>query len=123
VAGNGRPDGPSDFVNLPLFWLVVIGKMSIVGPYPLRPEDAEHVGRVGRFRFDMRPGVTGNWRIGPARISRDELLVQDTAYVQNWSLTNDAKILLESLGHMLRGRQRVLEVTTPGEPAGERYAN
>lgn len=112
VAGNGRPDGPSDFVNLPLFWLVVIGKMSIVGPYPLRPEDAEHVGRVGRFRFDMRPGVTGYWRSGPAIIGRDDLLVQDTAYVQNWSLTNDAKILLETLGRMIGGRQRVLEITT-----------
>jgi hypothetical protein len=112
VAGSGQPDGPSDFVNLPLFWLVVIGKMSIVGPYPLRLEDAEHVGRVGRFRFDMRPGVTGYWRMGPARISRDELLVQDTAYVQNWSLTNDAKILLETTASMIGGRQRVLEITT-----------
>jgi GT2 family glycosyltransferase/lipopolysaccharide/colanic/teichoic acid biosynthesis glycosyltransferase len=115
VAGNGRPDGPSDFVNLPLFWLVVIGKMSIVGPYPLRPEDAEHVGRVGRFRFDMRPGVTGYWRIGPAHISRDDLLVQDAAYVQNWSLANDARILLASTASLLRGRQRVLHVTTPDE--------
>lgn len=112
VAGNGQPDGPSDFVNLPLFWLVVIGNMSIVGPYPLRPEDAEHVGRVGRFRFDMQPGVTGFWRMGPVRISREDLLVQDTAYVQNWSLGNDARIILETVGFMIRGRQRVLEITT-----------
>lgn len=122
VAGRGSPDGPSDFVNLPLFWLVVIGKMSIVGPYPLRPEDAEHVGRVGRFRFDMRPGVTGYWRMGPHRISRDELLVQDAAYVQNWSLTNDAKILLETFGSVIGGRQRVLEIMTPGETGEERHA-
>jgi lipopolysaccharide/colanic/teichoic acid biosynthesis glycosyltransferase len=123
VAGSGRPDGPSDFVNLPLFWLVVIGRMSMVGPYPLRPEDADHVGRVGRFRFDMRPGVTGYWRIGPARISRDDLLVQDTAYVQNWSLTNDAKILLETMGAMIRGRRRVLEITTPDVSGKERHAD
>ncbi|HET6350085.1 MAG TPA: glycosyltransferase [Candidatus Krumholzibacteria bacterium] len=122
VAGGGRSDGPSDFVNLPLFWLVVIGRMSMVGPYPLRPEDAEHVGRVGRFRFDMRPGVTGYWRSGPARISRDDLLVQDTAYVQNWSLSNDAKILLETLASMLRGRQRVLEITTD-DPREAPHAN
>jgi GT2 family glycosyltransferase/lipopolysaccharide/colanic/teichoic acid biosynthesis glycosyltransferase len=123
VTGSGRPDGPSDFVNLPLFWLVVIGKMSIVGPYPLRPEDARHVGRVGRFRFDMRPGVTGYWRIGPSRINRDELLVQDAAYVQNWSLTNDAKILLETIASMVRGRQRVLEITTPDESGEERHVD
>ena len=58
VAGDGDPDGPSDFVNLPLFWLVVIGKMSIVGPYPLRAEDARFVDGVARFRYDVRPGVT-----------------------------------------------------------------
>jgi len=122
VAGNGQPDGPSDFVNLPLFWLVVIGKMSIVGPYPLRPEDAEHVGRVGRFRFEMRPGVTGYWRMGPSRISREDLLVQDTAYVQNWSLANDAKIILETIAFMIGGRQRVLEITTREAEGEERHA-
>ena len=123
VAGGGQPDGPSDFVNLPLFWLVVIGKMSIVGPYPMRPEDAERVGRVGRFRFDMRPGVTGYWRMGPERISRDDLLVQDTAYVQNWSLTNDAKIILETLGRMIAGHQRVLDITTHDAGGEERDAS
>jgi GT2 family glycosyltransferase/lipopolysaccharide/colanic/teichoic acid biosynthesis glycosyltransferase len=122
VAGSGQSDGPTDFVNLPLFWLVVIGKMSIVGPYPLRPEDAEHVGRVGRFRFDMRPGVTGYWRMGPPHISRDELLVQDTAYVQNWSLSTDAKIILETLGYMIGGRRRVLDITTPESDEQERHA-
>jgi len=122
VAGSGQSDGPTDFVNLPLFWLVVIGKMSIVGPYPLRPEDAEHVGRVGRFRFDMRPGVTGYWRMGPPIISRDELLVQDTAYVQNWSLSTDAKIILETLGYMIGGRRRVLDITTPESDEQERHA-
>jgi lipopolysaccharide/colanic/teichoic acid biosynthesis glycosyltransferase len=122
VAGSGQPDGPSDFVNLPLFWLVVIGKMSIVGPYPLRPEDAEHVGRVGRFRFDMRQGVTGYWRMGPSRIGREDLLVQDTAYVQNWSLSNDAKVILETVGYMIRGRKRVLDITTRESDEQERYA-
>jgi hypothetical protein len=110
VAGGGA-DGPSDFVNLPLFWLVIIGRMSMVGPYPLRPEDAGHVGRAGRFRFDMRPGVTGYWREGAASVSVDDLMVQDTAYVQNWSLTNDAKILVETFWRMVRGRRRVLDVT------------
>jgi len=114
VAGNGRADGPSDFVNLPLFWLVVIGKMSVVGPYPLRAEDAVHVGRVGRVRFDARPGVTGYWRMGPAALERNDLLVQDAAYVQNWSLEGDAKILVGTFGRMLRGRRRALDVVVGG---------
>ncbi len=110
VAGDGPSDGPSDFVNLPLFWLVVIGKMSIVGPYPLRAEDARYVGGVARFRYDMRPGITGAWRTGASTISRDVLLVQDAAYVQNWSLVNDAKILVATFARVLFGRRRTVEV-------------
>lgn len=114
VAGSGQSDGPSDLVNLPLFWLVVIGKMSIVGPYPLRAEDARYVDGVARFRFDMRPGVTGAWRSGSGAVARDVLLVQDAAYVQNWSLVNDAKLLVATLGRVLFGRRRVIDVIAPG---------
>jgi lipopolysaccharide/colanic/teichoic acid biosynthesis glycosyltransferase len=119
VAGSGETDGPSDFVNLPLFWLVVIGKMSMVGPYPLRPEDARHVGRVGKIRYDLRPGVTGYWRMGGAVIRREDLLVRDVAYAQDWSLVNDAKILVSTLWRMAKGRRRVLEVTN-GDTGVER---
>ena len=114
IAGSGRTDGPSDFVNLPLFWLVVIGKMSIVGPYPLPPEEARRVGRVGRVRFEMRPGVTGHWRTGGASIARDDLFVRDAAYVQDWSLINDAKIIVATLARMARGRRRLLEINGDG---------
>jgi len=118
VAGNAETNGPSDFVNLPLFWLVVIGKMSIVGPYPLRPEDARHVVR-GRVRYEMRPGVTGYWRMGGAVIRREDLLVRDAAYAQDWSLVNDAKILVSTLWRMARGRRRVLEIVN-GETGVDR---
>lgn len=111
IAGSGRTDGPSDFVNLPLFWLVVIGKMSMVGPYPLPPGEARHVGRVARVRFEMRPGVTGYWRSGAPSIARDDLFVRDAAYVQDWSLVNDAKIVVATLARMVCGRRRVLEIT------------
>jgi lipopolysaccharide/colanic/teichoic acid biosynthesis glycosyltransferase len=114
VAGHNQSNGPSDFVNLPLFWLVVIGKMSIVGPYPLRAEDACYVDGVARFRFDARPGVTGAWRTGRGPVSRDMLLVQDAAYVQNWSLLDDAKILVATIVPMLLGRRRVLDVIDGG---------
>jgi lipopolysaccharide/colanic/teichoic acid biosynthesis glycosyltransferase len=114
IAGSGRTDGPSDFVNFPLFWLVIIGKMSIVGPYPLPREEAGYVGRVGRMRYEMRPGVTGHWRGGIAAIGREALLVRDAAYVQDWSLMNDAKILVATIWHMIRGTSRVIEITNNG---------
>ena len=116
TAGAGRSDGPSDFVNLPLFWLVVIGKMSIVGPYPLAAEDASKLTRAARFRTEVRPGITGYWRAGTGReVTAEELLVQDANYVRNWSLVQDFKIFLTTFGNMLTGKKRELLVVNNGE--------
>ncbi len=113
VAGDGRTDGPSDFVNLPLFWLVFIGKMSIVGPYPTASEDAPDLVARSRFRFEVRPGLTGFWRVGIRReITAGKLLAQDANYIRNWTLTQDAKIFLMSLGVLLAGRNREMTVVT-----------
>ncbi|MDH5269031.1 MAG: sugar transferase, partial [Candidatus Krumholzibacteria bacterium] len=90
------------------------GKMSIVEPYPLPPGEARYVGRVGRVRFEVRPGVTGHWREGAAVIGREDLFVRDAAYVQDWSLMNDAKILVATLARMIRGRRRLLDITANG---------
>lgn len=107
VAGKGSPDGPSDIVNLPLFWLVVAGKLSMVGPYPLPAEHADALARTAEFRFDARPGVTGYWRIGKEReMTMEDLLAQDANYVRNWSLLQDVKILMMSFGNVLSGRKR-----------------
>jgi GT2 family glycosyltransferase/lipopolysaccharide/colanic/teichoic acid biosynthesis glycosyltransferase len=109
TAGDGRSDGPSDFVNLPLFWLVIVGRLSIVGPYPLAAEDQLNAGT--RFRFEVRPGVTGYWRAGSGReIAADDLLAQDANYIRNWSLTQDLKIFLTSFFNILLGRNRTLTV-------------
>jgi hypothetical protein len=111
TAGDGRWDGPSDFVNLPLFWLVFVGKMSIVGPYPLSAGDVSKPIAEARFRFEVRPGITGYWRVGTRReISAGDLLAQDANYVRNWSLTQDLKIFLASFGNVLYGRKRKLVV-------------
>jgi GT2 family glycosyltransferase/lipopolysaccharide/colanic/teichoic acid biosynthesis glycosyltransferase len=115
VAGDGSSDGPSDIVNLPLFWLVVTGKMSMVGPYPISPEDASALDERAKFRFDVRPGVTGYWRIGPEEeIPVEDLLAQDANYVRNWSLVQDLKILVMSFGNMLTGKKRNPVIKHPG---------
>jgi len=107
VAGDWSSDGPSDIVNLPLFWLVVTGKMSMVGPYPFPAGSAGALTRTARFRFDVRPGVTGYWRVGCEReISLEDLLAQDANYVRNWALVQDLKILMTSFGNILSGRKR-----------------
>jgi len=120
TAGDDRPDGPSDLVNLPLFWLVVIGKLSMVGPYALPFQQAPRLAGDARFRFEARPGITGYWREGRRRrITIEELLAQDANYVQNWSLVQDLKIFLTTFGNFLRGRKRTLEVVE-GAPESEK---
>jgi lipopolysaccharide/colanic/teichoic acid biosynthesis glycosyltransferase len=118
TAGDGRPSGPSDFVNLPLFWLVLVGKMSMVGPYPLEAEKAARLGADDRFRFEVRPGITGYWRAGPRRESSfNDLLAQDANYIRNWSLIEDVKIFLASFGNVLLGRRRTLDVSGKSSPS------
>ncbi len=112
VAGDGSSDGPSDIVNLPLFWLVVTGKMSMVGPYAFPSAGAGALERIVRFRFDVRPGVTGYWRVGRDKeISIEDLLAQDANYVRNWALVQDLKILMTSFGNILSGSKRSPVVT------------
>jgi GT2 family glycosyltransferase/lipopolysaccharide/colanic/teichoic acid biosynthesis glycosyltransferase len=107
VAGSDSANGPSDFVNPPLFWLIVIGRMSLVGPHPLRFTEGARLEPGARFRFDVRPGVTGYWRMDSReRVGLDELLAQDAHYVRNWSLGQDVKILLATAARMVGGRRR-----------------
>jgi lipopolysaccharide/colanic/teichoic acid biosynthesis glycosyltransferase len=113
LAGTRSSNGPSDIVNLPLFWLVITGKLSMVGPYPL-PVDEEHLVGTARFRFDLRPGVTGFWRVGTNdEIPLDDLLAQDANYARNWSLVQDVKILTTTFGNILLGRKRSLRLKQP----------
>jgi GT2 family glycosyltransferase/lipopolysaccharide/colanic/teichoic acid biosynthesis glycosyltransferase len=113
LAGAGSSNGPSDIVNLPLFWLVITGKMSMVGPYAIPAEDGPLVG-AARFRFDMRPGVTGYWRVGAdEEIPLGDLLAQDANYNRNWSLVEDLKILVTTFGSILLGRKRSLRLKQP----------
>ncbi|MFH1754478.1 MAG: glycosyltransferase [Candidatus Latescibacterota bacterium] len=109
IAGTGTASGPSDLVSLPLFWLVVTGKMSLVGPYPIPAADAGFIDAGARFRFDMRPGVTGYWRKGESAALRiDDMLAQDATYIQNWSLILDLKILFTTMGKIISGAHRRL---------------
>ncbi len=88
--------------ELPQFWNVVKGDMSLVGPRPERPEFVEnfssHIEHYMR-RHAYRPGITGWAQVHGLRgnTSIPERLHADLWYLENWSLALDFKILLRTL--------------------------
>jgi exopolysaccharide biosynthesis polyprenyl glycosylphosphotransferase len=91
--------------ELPQLFHVLSGKMSLVGPRPLVPEEDRLIEGWYRDRLDVRPGMTGYWQsLGSARIPLQEMVKLDYLYLANWSLWNDVRILIRTLGFVLDRR-------------------
>ena len=90
--------------ELPQFWNVVKGDMSLVGPRPpLLSETAQYHDAVHR-RLRVKPGLTGLWQVsGRSDLSWDESVNLDLRYVDNWSLAMDLLILWKTARVVLRG--------------------
>jgi len=89
--------------ELPQLWNVLCGDMSLVGPRPLLLEYIDLYSPEQSRRHDVLPGITGWSQVnGRNAISWDEKLALDVWYVDHWSLALDAKILLMTLGVVLK---------------------
>ncbi len=91
--------------ELPQFFNVLLGDMSLVGPRPLvTHEDALVLGHY-RVRLQLTPGMTGPWQVlGTTRVPMEEMVGMDYLYVANWSLWQDIKILARTVPHVLARR-------------------
>jgi lipopolysaccharide/colanic/teichoic acid biosynthesis glycosyltransferase len=81
--------------ELPQFWNVLRGEMSLVGPRPPVPYEFEVYDIWHRRRvLEVKPGVTGLWQVsGRNRTRFDEMVRLDLRYCQSWSIWLDVKIL------------------------------
>ncbi|AFZ35023.1 exopolysaccharide biosynthesis polyprenyl glycosylphosphotransferase [Stanieria cyanosphaera PCC 7437] len=84
--------------ELPQLFNVLQGDMSLVGPRPLPVRDVEKFSQHHFFRHEVLPGITGLWQVsGRSDIENsEEVFKLDFAYIKNWSLTLDLKILLQT---------------------------
>lgn len=91
--------------EFPQFWNVLKGDMSLVGTRPPTEDEFEQYDEHYRRRLSMKPGITGLWQVsGRSDITDfDEVVKLDLQYIDNWSLTLDFKILLQTVGAVFGG--------------------
>jgi len=89
--------------ELPQLFSVLRGDMSLVGPRPPIPYEVEAYSDWHLRRLEVKPGMTGLWQVeGRGLLSFDEMVRLDLQYVQNWNVGMDLKILLKTVGVVLR---------------------
>jgi exopolysaccharide production protein ExoY len=90
--------------ELPQFWNVLKGDMSLVGPRPCMERQRSLYGRDWEHYCAVRPGLTGLWQVsGRNRLPYAKRVELDAYYVKHWSIWLDCKILLKTIVVVLTG--------------------
>lgn len=92
--------------ELPQFFNVLEGTMSLVGPRPLLLTDLNRFPRRSQMRrFSVKPGITGLWQVsGRSSCSDEERMDLDRRYVNEWSLGLDLRILAKTVLVVFSGK-------------------
>jgi exopolysaccharide biosynthesis polyprenyl glycosylphosphotransferase len=90
--------------EMPQFWNVLRGDMSLVGPRPHPTDDYELYSVDHLRRLDVSPGLTGLWQVtSRSDPSFEKNVALDLEYIENWSLGLDFKVLLRTIPAVIRG--------------------
>ncbi|MBB5328154.1 sugar transferase [Tunturiibacter gelidoferens] len=104
ITGVGKVLRKYSLDELPQFYNVLKGDMSLVGPRPPMAAEVEQYDLSHLRRLDVLPGITGLWQVEARQDpSFDSYISLDTAYVENWNLMMDLRILARTVGVVLSG--------------------
>ncbi|WP_345752413.1 exopolysaccharide biosynthesis polyprenyl glycosylphosphotransferase [Microbacterium rhizophilus] len=91
--------------ELPQFWNVLTGDMSVIGPRPALPSEVTAYDEDERRRLYVRPGISGPWQVsGRSDLDWERGVALDLHYVENRSLAGDLRLMLRTVGAVVRPR-------------------
>ena len=99
----------SSIDELPQFWNVLKGEMSLVGTRPPTVDEYKQYGMRHRKRLAMKPGITGMWQVSGRSdiVDFEEVVALDAKYIEEWNLSMDIKILWQTVKIVLTGKGAV----------------
>jgi lipopolysaccharide/colanic/teichoic acid biosynthesis glycosyltransferase len=105
VTRVGRFIRKTSIDELPQFFNVLRGEMTLVGPRPDTSYAVEKYSPYDWLRLSGKPGLTGIWQVyGRSRVSFQEMVEMDIEYLGQQSLWQDLKLIILTVPVMLRGR-------------------
>ncbi len=105
VTRVGRFIRKTSIDELPQFFNVLRGEMTLVGPRPPLPYEVELYTPHNWLRLSGKPGLTGIWQVyGRSRVTFQDMVEMDIDYLQHQSLWEDLKLIALTVPVMIRGR-------------------
>jgi len=91
--------------ELPQLYNVLRGEMSLVGPRPPLPEEVAEYQSWHMQRLEVKGGITGLWQVsGRSDLTFDEQCLLDIYYIENWSLSLDIRLMIQTIPYSLFGK-------------------